>query len=277
LSLLTTHPLPAHPFDSAIALSPLAPGQYAGHTSPAYANMVGPFGGIVAAQMLHAIMQHPLRLGEPVAFTINYAAALADGAFEIEAQPARTNRSTQHWQVQVRQAGQVALTATAITAVRRETWSDVEHAMPLVPAASTLAREFPPVPMTWVKRYDIRPVAGQLSRVWDGSGQADSLSRLWLRDEPARPLDFCSLAALADVFFIRLFLRRATRVPVGTVTMTVFFHTDSAQLAEVGDNFLLGQAVGQNFRNGYFDQAAQLWATNGELLVTTSQLVYYRE
>ena len=27
----------------------------------------------------------------------------------------------------------------------------------------------------------------------------------------------------------------------------------------------------------YFDQAAQLWAPNGELLVTTSQLVYYRE
>ncbi|HEY9094695.1 MAG TPA: thioesterase family protein, partial [Hydrogenophaga sp.] len=36
-------------FDSAIALQPQPDGSFLGHTSPAYANMVGPYGGITAA------------------------------------------------------------------------------------------------------------------------------------------------------------------------------------------------------------------------------------
>jgi hypothetical protein len=50
--------------------------------------------------------------------------------------------------------------------------------------------------------------------VWDSSGD-HSLSQLWMRDAPPRPLDFCSLAALADVFFPRVWLRRARQVPAG--------------------------------------------------------------
>ena len=52
----------------------------------------------------------------------------------------------------------------------------------------------------------------------------------WLRDDPPRPLDFASLTAMADVFFPRVWLRRATRVPVGTVSMTVYFHADSMSM-----------------------------------------------
>ncbi len=38
-----------HPFDEALRLAPLALGVYTGASSPAYWNMVGPFGGITAA------------------------------------------------------------------------------------------------------------------------------------------------------------------------------------------------------------------------------------
>jgi hypothetical protein len=85
-----------HTFDQAIALTPTAEGQYTGATSPAYANMVGPFGDVTAAVALNAVLQHPALLGEPVALTVNFCAALADGAFTATARPARTNRSTQH-------------------------------------------------------------------------------------------------------------------------------------------------------------------------------------
>ena len=47
-------------------------GTFVGHTSPAYANMVGPFGGISAAQMMNAVLLHPQRLGDPVSLTINF-------------------------------------------------------------------------------------------------------------------------------------------------------------------------------------------------------------
>ena len=56
----------AHVFDVAMALVRQGDVSFIGNTSPAYANMVGPFGGVTAAQALNAVMQHPDRLGEPV-------------------------------------------------------------------------------------------------------------------------------------------------------------------------------------------------------------------
>ena len=82
---------------------------------------------------------------------------------------------------------------------------------------------------------------------------------------------------MSDVFFPRLWLRRATLTPVGTVSMTVYFHADAAQLAATGTGWLFAQAQGQVFRGGYLDQAGQLWNADGELLVTTHQLMYYKE
>jgi acyl-CoA thioesterase len=119
-------------------------------------------------------------------------------------------------------------------------------------------------------------VRGMVPQVWDGSG-VDSLTQLWVRDDPPRPLDFPALAAMADVFYPRVWLRRATRVPAGTVSITTYFHADSRQLAECGDGFLLGQAKANAFRNGFFDQAAQLWSEAGVLLATSTQVVYYKE
>lgn len=271
-----------HPFDSAIALTPLAaPHHYRGNSSPAYWNMVGPFGGTSAATALQAVMQHPERLGEPIALTVNYASALGEGPFTVEAKPVRTNRSTQHWVVilmQVDASGTegVVMTATAVTAVRRETWGVNDTRMPEVKPPAETVRLGHKFEVEWVNRYEMRPLTGLIPDVWDGRGEG-SESRLWMRDDPPRPLDFPSLAALVDVFFPRVWLRRATRVPAGTVSMTVHFHADSAQLAESGSGYLLGQARAQNFRNGFFDQTAQLWSESGNLLATSSQIVYYKE
>ncbi len=128
-----------------------------------------------------------------------------------------------------------------------------------------------------MNRYDLRFVHGVFPSVWDGGGDGDSLTQLWVRDDPPRPLDFAALTALADVFFPRLWRRRATQAPMGTVSMTVYFHAGSAQLAATGSGYLLAQTRGQGFRAGYFDHTAQLWNEAGVLLATTHQVVYYKE
>ena len=156
----TTRPEPApgmmafmdHPLDAAIALAPQADGTLLGHTHPAYANMVGPYGGITAAQALNAVLQSPARLGEPVALTVNFCAALADGAFTAQARAVRTNRSTQHWTVDLQQAGEVVATATVFTALRRDTWADDEHRMPEVPAPEDLPRARAAAPVACATR-----------------------------------------------------------------------------------------------------------------------------
>lgn len=271
-----------HPFDQALELTPAAdhlPGTWRGASSPAYWNMIGPFGGTTAATAIQAILQHPDLLGEPIALTVNYACAMAEGPFSVTARPVRTNRSTQHWLVSLVQtdaAGTegVVMTATAVTAARRDTWSLSDSPRPdaaFDPAAPSVRF----ASAEWTQRYDMRAVCGPVPDVWDGTGES-SLSRLWVRDEPPRPLDFAALAAMADVFYPRVWLRRATWVPAGTVTLTTYFHADSAQLAQTGTGYLLAQATAQAFRNGFFDQTAQLWDEAGTLLATSTQMVYYK-
>jgi len=264
-----------HPFDRAIALQASEEG-FEGRTSPDYANFIGPYGGITAAQCLNAVLQHRERLGDPVAFTINYAAAVADGSFQVRPRPARTNRSTQHWIVEMLQGGEVVATATALTAVRRPTWGGHEAHMPQVPAAAEVPRTRRKG-VAWLERYDMRFLLGMIPRDWDGGDAQESLSRLWVRDEPPRPLDFASLVALCDVFFPRIWLRRARQTPLGTVTMTVYFHASADELEDTGGGYLLAQARGQGFAGGYFDHAGQLWSEDGELLATTHQVMYYKE
>ena len=142
-----------HEFDAAVALQPQADGTFLGRTSAAYGNMVGPFGGVTAAQALNAVLQHPQRLGDPVSLTVNFAAALADGPFTVIARPARTNRSTQHWVIEIQQQGQAVLTGTVFFGLRRETWSADEHTMPKVPAPSDVGLGQHPPRVEWVKRY----------------------------------------------------------------------------------------------------------------------------
>jgi acyl-CoA thioesterase len=266
-----------HPFDAATHLEPGGDGRWRGRTSPAYANMVGPFGGVTAAVALAAVLRHPQRRGEPVALTVNYAGPIADGDFDVEAEVVRTNRSTQHWFVRLRQGTQVAATATAVLALRRATWSAVETGFPHAPPAHAVEPAPPLERVRWTAAYEMRFVKGPLEFVAAPPSDQDSVSLLWVRDEPPRPLDLLSLVALCDVFFPRIFVRRRTWVPIGTVSFTVYFHADAAALHAVGESPLLAHARAHQFRNGYFDQAAELWSPHGELLAVTHQVVYYRE
>jgi acyl-CoA thioesterase len=270
-------PSPLHPFDEAIALEPLAEGRWRGTTHPGWANMVGPYGGITAATLLHAAAADPRGLGEPLALTVNYAGPQADGAFEIEAQPARTNRSTQHWTMALRQGGEVVGTATAVFAVRRETWAATDLAPPSVPPAAEVPAAQTPFRVVWPQRYEMRFVEGGWPDFANPAEVADSHTALWIRDEPPRPLDALSLAAICDVFYPRIFRRRQRPTPAGTVSITTFFHADARALATIGTRHLLGRARAHRYTQGFFDQTAEVWSDDAHLLASSHQVVYFKE
>ena len=81
---------------------------------------------------------------------------------------------------------------------------------------------------------------------------------------------------MCDVFFPRIFMRLGQIVPIGTVAFTVYYHADSAALAAHGDAEVIGQARGNRFHNSYFDQSAEIWTSAGDLLATTTQIVYFK-
>lgn len=249
--------------------------------------MVGPFGGITAATVVRAIMDHAQCLGTPLSLTINYVAAIALGPYHLHLKVARTNRSTQHWTFEIRQAqadGTQAcvLTGTALTAARRTTWGANDVPMPLVRPPHEVPVVQMPTTVEWFARYEMRSLIGPLPQQWDGQEstlppESASTSCLWVRDSAGRALDFPAIAAYADIFFPRVWLRRPKHVPAGTVSMTVYFHADVQQLAQTGAGFVLAQARGQAFRDGFFDQSGYLWNEAGTLLATTHQLVYFKE
>jgi Acyl-CoA thioesterase N-terminal domain len=158
-----------HAFDRAIALEVVDDEVVRGTTQPEWANMVGPFGGITSAILLRAMESHTDRLGEPVALTVNFAAPITDGEFEISRRAPRTNRTNQHWIAELSQDGEVKTTATAVFGVRRDTWSDAQAVAPDAPPPDQMPRTNHENLPTWVRMYDMRFAGGLVLRRQPGN------------------------------------------------------------------------------------------------------------
>lgn len=266
-----------HPLDHAVRLETVGPGLYRGATTPEYWNMAGPFGGATAAVMLKAVLDHPERRGRPVAQTVNFCAAIAEGPFDVAVRLVRDGRSTQHWQVELSQGGKIATTSSAVTGAERETWSHAP-AVPLkVPPAKDVAAMDTTGRNAWLGRYEFRYVRGEPAR---GGGSAEApasaVSHTWIRDEPARRLDYVALAALSDTFVVKILQVRGDLPPVATVSLSTYFLADEPALERQGRRPVLGVSDVRVFRHGFNDQSAELWSDDGELLAVSNQVVWFK-
>lgn len=265
----------SHPFDKAIRLDNIDETVWRGHTQPEWANMVGPFGGITSAALISAVANHPDRIGEPLALTVNFAAPIVDGDFDISLRIARTNRTNQHWVAELSQDGVSKTTATAVFALPRDSWVDTQALPPAAAPPEQITPGYLPGVIVWAERYDMRFVEGPPPGE-DAQPSPSSTTTLWVRDSAQRNVDYPALAAVSDIFYPRVFLRRGGMMPAGTISMTTYFLADQQQLDDVGSDYLLCSAHGNRFSHGYFDQSAQVWSRDGALLATTHQIVYFK-
>ena len=267
-----------HPLDAALLLEPLGDGRFRGRTSPDYWNMVGPYGGITAALCQRAVLDDPRHLGEPLALTVNYCAAIAEGEFTIELDFVRSGRTTQHVAIRLvqpdpRTPGRdgVVIQAMAVMGVRRDVWGRTQATPPTAPPPAGLERRQPRAGIRWLERFDSRYL-----KPLTKAPAPDEIVLDWVRDDPLRPLDYPALASLADSFYPAIYAMIGKRIPIATVSMNTYFHAGAADLAAVGSDYLLGATRSQVFEAGFFDCESQLW--HGErLLATTQQVVWYRE
>jgi acyl-CoA thioesterase len=266
-----------HPFDQATRVT-LRDGRRTGQTSEGYRAFVGPFGGITAATILRALVEHPDAAGDPLAFTVNFCAPIAAGTFDLALRLVKANRSTQHWSVELTQdeVGVAAL-ATAVFAQRRPTWSHQPAGLPAAtPFAETAVypdRSAAP----WIGQFEFRFADGEPSfRDGPHDEPASAHSKVWIANAVPRPIDAVSLAAIADAFFARIFHVRGELVPIGTVSMTTYFHADAADLKAENATAVLGVADAKIFHKSYGDQTGELWSASGRLLATTHQITYFK-
>jgi hypothetical protein len=177
-----------------------------GPHQPAYANMIGPYGGITAAQASTRVLQHPSCSASrwrspstsPPRWPTGRSGAAAAGAHQ-PLHPALDRRDP------AGRAGRGHRHRRHRAAPR--TWAGHERRCREVPPRRT-CRAPRRRGVEWLNRYEMRFLKAAIPAHLGRPGRGDSLSRLWVRDEPPRPLDFASLTALADVFFPRVWLRR---------------------------------------------------------------------
>jgi len=269
-----------HPLDKATALAG-APGDPVrrGRTSDAYWTFIGPFGGTSAATALRAVLEHPERSGDPLAVTVNFCAPIERGEFAVHVHRARANRSSQHWQVEFRQgeSSEAVLTASIVTAIRRESWQKQPARPPALPPFEQAVPFDNQRSLSWVAQYGFRFAEGapSFSETMPETPQS-ARSVLWLQDHEPRDLDFTSLLAMSDAFFGRIFQVIGRIPPFGTVSMTTYFHAAADELAAHGSAPLAAVADARVFHRSFCDQSAELYGQAGQLLATSVQIAYFR-
>lgn len=266
-----------HPLDEATALTALGERRAAGATHPAYRNMAGPFGGATAATLLGAVLDDPERGGDPLALTVNFCAPIADGGFEVAWRLQRGGKTTQHWSVELVQEGRIAATASVVCARRQTTWTHRPASAPPVPPPEAVEAMKTDGMLPWLNSYRFAFVEGA-PRFGEGQPETPRSPRsvVWLNDRPDRPLDFRSLAALSDAFLLRIIQVRGVMAPMGTVTLTTYFHTGAEDLAAEGAAPVLGVADARIFHDNFADQSIELWSRQGRLLASGGQMAWFK-
>ncbi|MEM8798186.1 MAG: thioesterase family protein [Pseudomonadota bacterium] len=266
-----------HPLDDALVLTILDDDRVAARTTAPYANMVGPFGGTISALFLKAVISDPRTAGNPVALTVNFCGAISDGSFEIGKKLQRAGKYLQHWSLELLQNDGVRATASIVVGHHDDVFSHQIASPPEVPGAEEVPALPGGLPLAWIARYKMHFVEGGPNFTGKEFSEPQSgRSVLWLSDEPARSLDYCALAAMADSFFLRNLQVRGTFPPMGTVTLTTYFHATLDEVTAQGTAPLLGTADCKRLHANFSDQQVELWGKDGVLLATSVQLAWYK-
>ncbi|BBZ71011.1 acyl-CoA thioesterase [Mycobacterium paraseoulense] len=242
-----------------------------GRTHPEWANMVGPFGGITAAVMLRAIESQPERVGEPLALTVNYAAPIADGDFDLSLRAARTNRTNQHWIAELSQDGGVK------TKRRCSLCAATAGPIPRVPrrACRTRSSCLPPI-RAWCNGRASMTCGTSKVRCPARTGNPAPPRRPPWGARPSPTTRRLPGAGRAVRHLLPADLPAARpRHPGGDDLVDDLLPRRPAATRRRGD-FVLCTAHANTFSGGYFDQSAEVWARDGVLLATTHQVVYFK-
>jgi acyl-CoA thioesterase len=234
----------------------------------------GPHGGYLAAMLLRALtlaVAEPARA--PRSLTIHYARAPQPGPVSITTVLEREGRSLSTLSARMEQDGR--LTALVLAAFSLP-WSAPEIsdlAMPEVapPAAvrepgNLLAHGAPPFTrhITFEPRLGGRPFAGVEQPMEIGG---------WLGLSEPRPIDALSLAFFTDALIPAPFMRLAEPNAAPTIDLTVHFRTAMPLNASPDPHEMcLTRVRGRVISEGFFEEDATIWSSDGTVLAQSRQL-----
>ncbi|CAN5295509.1 thioesterase family protein [soil metagenome] len=230
------------------------------------------WGGYALGVLLKSVLLEPSRVGAPMSMTVSYLAPLRNEPMVVSTRLLRKGSSLEFWRAEISQRGDdhpcvhAQITLAQRKPTRRFGWIE----MPAAPEPEDVARF--KIPVKFLERFDIRPVDG-----WRPD-KTDSNTIEWTGLVEDHPIDEIVLAMLADRFMPRhAFVYGAAHTPSSTISLTIYFHATAAEIAAVGHDFVLTQAMGRSGSDSIFDMHGQIWRRDGVLLITTEQLSWFRE
>jgi acyl-CoA thioesterase len=238
---------------------------------PNFAAYSGAFGGWTAAHALSAALTHTDSQQPALSLTIDFIKGIREGQVQSIATIIGTTRSAKFIRVDTAQGANLCASSAVVLADKRQTQSIAAIAMPTCAAPETLKPlSLPMNQVTWFEQLDMRFAQGQLLKP---NPRLQSL--VWTKLKVPTPMSQTILAGLADASFPRIYFHFNAPTPIATVTMTVYFHASQTELENVGDDFVLVDAASNIATHGFFDQTVNIWARNGTLLATSTQVVRY--
>lgn len=268
-----------HPFDQSLSIESPGPHLWRSPSSPLYWNAIGPYGGWIAAMLLHAVQSEPAARGDPIALQAQFAGPIRQAPFTLVTSCLRQNRSTAFWRSELRQLDETgAESVCAHASITLSSWRDTatisDAVMPMAAPAPGLAAAPPRRFGTpeFVHRYDFRPVRGILGQPAD-----DMNTLMWVRDAEPRTLDARSLTALCDAPLPSIWPRMSIPALVTTVVYNIFFRVSQVKLAAAGQGHVLLESRCATGTAGFFDQDTNVWSERGLLLAQTQQLVWFSD
>ena len=260
-------------FDQSIELARgEEPHAWTGHADPRREATTGMFGGWTATMLLKAVLADAVDPGSPVSLTVHFVSALLPGSrFIVRTRLVGASRALATWQGELAAEGAPgpAAIATVVVAKRRESYGFTEAVMPEAPDPEGLP-EFHP-PGTFGERSLVRPVYG-----FPPFNRLDAATVLWVREISGRAIDALQLAYLADNYPPRNWSRTSSFGPYSTITLSIYFQATEAELAALGDDYVLIEATASRAESSTVAAHARIWSRGGALLATTEQLGWFR-
>ncbi len=256
-------------------LIPLGANSVVADMEPVYSVFKGAFGGWTAAHAYEAGQLLKAPDAEPISLTIDFIKGIPPGSVRSIAHPLSVGKSAQFIRVETFSGEVLVANTSVVFAKRRQTPLIESVEKPLCREPESIGEfVFPANELVgWPTQFHMRFVHGNLMQ-----RSPELRSQVWIKfKDPQRPFDFQCLTALMDANFPRIFFYFNQTSPIATVSMTVQFHADAAELAQINHDFVLMDAHGSRASHGFFDQTVRMWSRNGKLLASSVQMVRYSE
>lgn len=256
--------------ENALALHATGEGQWRLFADPENEAGTGMFGGWTAAVLLKSVLVDPRAGGEASAIHVNYISRIAPRSeLTVRARPLGGGRSVRTWRADIFREGgdEVLATANVVLINKRETSTFTEFARPEAPEPETLPMIHPPA--AFGQHVDMR--AWRLP-----FGNENSHYANWIRARSGHPVDHVLLAYLSDAYPPRIMGRSSSPRGSSTLALSAHFFATAAELAAIGDDFIMNESVGTRAESSTVGSQLRMWSRGGALLATSEQLCWFK-